>query len=53
VALIKNDAVLNEEVDPKLVVTRLKKEIQNLRDDIALAGREVSTDPLSDEELLM
>ncbi|KAL5269965.1 hypothetical protein ACHWQZ_G003441 [Mnemiopsis leidyi] len=53
VALIKNDAVCNEEVDPKLVITRLKKEIQNLRDDIALAGRDVSTDPLTDEELLM
>ena len=51
VALIKNDAFCNEEVDPKLEIARLKKEVQNLQDDITLAGRNASSDPLSESEL--
>lgn len=51
-ALIKNDAVCNEEVDPKLVIGRLKKEIQNLKDDMALSGQDANSDPLTDDELL-
>lgn len=52
VALIKNDAVCNEEVDPKLVINRLKKEIQNLKDDIVMSGQEPNADALTDDELL-
>lgn len=51
VALIKNDAICNEEVDPKLEISRLKKEVQNLQDNISLAGRNASSDPLSESEL--
>ena len=51
-ALIKNDAVCNEEVDPKLVISRLKREIQTLKDGMELNGNEVTSDPLTDEELL-
>ena len=51
-ALIKNDAVCNEEVDPKLVINRLKKEIQNLKDDITMSGGEPNADALTDDELL-
>eukprot|EP00058_Branchiostoma_floridae_P019075 XP_002604564.1 hypothetical protein BRAFLDRAFT_79440 [Branchiostoma floridae] len=50
VALIKNDALLNEEVDPKLMVLRLKKEIVELKDQLSLATGEQPTDELSGEE---
>uniref|UniRef100_A0A8C0B2Y5 Kinesin-like protein n=1 Tax=Buteo japonicus TaxID=224669 RepID=A0A8C0B2Y5_9AVES len=50
VALIKNEAVLNEEIDPRLV--RLKKEIQELKDELALVTGKQRTSELSQEELL-
>ncbi|XP_066282869.1 kinesin-like protein KIF6 [Branchiostoma lanceolatum] len=50
VALIKNDALLNEEVDPKLMVLRLKKEIAELKDQLSLATGEQPTDELSGED---
>uniref|UniRef100_A0A8C5X6P7 Kinesin-like protein n=1 Tax=Malurus cyaneus samueli TaxID=2593467 RepID=A0A8C5X6P7_9PASS len=50
VALIKNEAVLNEEIDPRLV--RLKKEIQDLKDELALVTGKQRTSELSQEELL-
>ncbi|XP_065061437.1 kinesin-like protein KIF6 [Rhopilema esculentum] len=37
VAMIKNDAILNEELDPKLVIERLKREIQQLKDELAMS----------------
>ncbi|NXG73261.1 KIF6 protein, partial [Baryphthengus martii] len=52
VALIKNDAVLNEEIDPRLMVIQLKKEIQELKDELALVTGEQRTSALSQEELL-
>ncbi|KAM6185107.1 kinesin-like protein KIF6 [Rhynchocyon petersi] len=52
VALIKNEAVLNEEIDPKLVILRLQKEIQELRDELAIATGEQRTEALTDAELL-
>ncbi|XP_073527819.1 kinesin-like protein KIF6 isoform X2 [Phyllobates terribilis] len=51
VALIKNEAVLNEEVDPQLVIVRLKKQIQDLKDEIALITGEQRTTELSLDEL--
>uniref|UniRef100_A0A8C5JAF7 Kinesin-like protein n=1 Tax=Junco hyemalis TaxID=40217 RepID=A0A8C5JAF7_JUNHY len=51
VALIKNEAVLNEEIDPRLVRT-LKKEIQDLKDELALVTGKRRTSELSQEELL-
>ncbi|KAI8478470.1 hypothetical protein Bbelb_438030, partial [Branchiostoma belcheri] len=51
VALIKNDALLNEEVDPKLMVLRLKKEIVELKDQLSLATGEQPTDDLSGEDM--
>ncbi|KAM9316891.1 kinesin-like protein KIF6 [Gastrophryne carolinensis] len=52
VALIKNEAVLNEEVDPQLVIQRLKKEIQTLKDQLALTSGEQITTELTEEERL-
>ncbi|XP_022097361.1 kinesin-like protein KIF6 [Acanthaster planci] len=50
VALIKNDAILNEEVDPKLMIARLKGEIQELKNQLALATGEQSMEDLTDED---
>uniref|UniRef100_A0A8C3GNS1 Kinesin-like protein n=1 Tax=Cairina moschata TaxID=8855 RepID=A0A8C3GNS1_CAIMO len=52
VALIKNEAVLNEEVDPRLMVVQLQKEIQELKDELALVTGKQRTSELSQEELL-
>ncbi|NXE24259.1 KIF6 protein, partial [Ardeotis kori] len=52
VALIKNEAVLNEEVDPRLMIVQLKKEIQDLKDELELVTGKERTSELSQEELL-
>ncbi|XP_074650742.1 kinesin-like protein KIF6 [Tubulanus polymorphus] len=51
VALIKNDALLNEELDPQLVIVRLKKEIQQLKEELAIATGEQRTDELTEEDM--
>ncbi|XP_067883904.1 kinesin-like protein KIF6 isoform X3 [Heterodontus francisci] len=50
VALIKNEAVLNEEIDPRLMILRLKKEIQQLKDELAMVTGQTRTDNLSQDE---
>ncbi|XP_078398840.1 kinesin-like protein KIF6 [Cetorhinus maximus] len=50
VALIKNEAILNEEIDPRLMILRLKKEIQQLKDELAMVTGQTRTDNLSQEE---
>ncbi|XP_062475054.1 kinesin-like protein KIF6 isoform X3 [Pezoporus occidentalis] len=52
VALIKNEAVLNEEIDPRLIIVQLKKEIQELKDELVLVTGKERTSELSQEELL-
>ncbi|KAM5262645.1 kinesin-like protein KIF6 [Ctenodactylus gundi] len=52
VALIKNEAVLNEEIDPKLMIVRLQKEIQELKDELAIVTGERRTEALTEAELL-
>ncbi|XP_053829863.1 kinesin-like protein KIF6 isoform X2 [Vidua macroura] len=52
VALIKNEAVLNEEIDPRLMIVQLKKEIQDLKDELALVTGKQRASELSQEELL-
>ncbi|NXK60862.1 KIF6 protein, partial [Sylvietta virens] len=52
VALIKNEAVLNEEIDPRLMILQLKKEIQDLKDELALVTGKQRMSELSQEELL-
>ncbi|CAM4649889.1 unnamed protein product [Leuciscus chuanchicus] len=51
VALIKNDALLNEELDPALLIVRLKKEIQSLKEELALVTGEQRSDKLNQEEI--
>ncbi|XP_064411370.1 kinesin-like protein KIF6 [Latimeria chalumnae] len=52
VAMIKNEAVLNEEIDPRLVIIRLKKEVQSLKDELAMVTGEKRSEELTQEELL-
>ncbi|XP_055993308.1 kinesin-like protein KIF6 [Sorex fumeus] len=52
VALIKNEAVLNEEIDPRLLITRLQREVQELKDELAIVTGELRTEPLTEGELL-
>ncbi|XP_078503456.1 kinesin-like protein KIF6 [Lissotriton helveticus] len=51
VALIKNEAILNEEIDPRLMIARLKKEVQALKDELAMVTGEQRTEELTPEEL--
>ncbi|KAM9777963.1 LOW QUALITY PROTEIN: kinesin-like protein KIF6 [Neosynchiropus ocellatus] len=50
VAVIKNEAVLNEELDPALVIMRLRQEIQSLKDELAMITGEQRDDQLTLEE---
>ncbi|KAM9241330.1 kinesin-like protein KIF6 [Leptosomus discolor] len=52
VALIKNEAVLNEEIDPRLMIVQLQKEIQELKDELTLVTGKQRTSELSEEEQL-
>lgn len=54
VALIKNNAALNEEHDPAVLVARLRKEVARLKAELALAtgSGELNTAPLDPTELL-
>lgn len=51
VALIKNDVMVNEELDPKLLIARLKQQVQQLKEELAMATGEQRTDNLSEEEI--
>ncbi|PIK35188.1 putative kinesin-like protein KIF6 [Apostichopus japonicus] len=51
VARIKNDAFLNEELDPKVMIARLKGEIQELKNQLSLTSEDQRTDVLSAEDL--
>jgi hypothetical protein len=51
VACISNIAFVNEELDPRLIIKRLKKENGDLRAELALLkGGDSNTDPLSEEQ---
>uniref|UniRef100_A0A7N9AJZ0 Kinesin family member 6 n=1 Tax=Mastacembelus armatus TaxID=205130 RepID=A0A7N9AJZ0_9TELE len=51
VALIKNEAVLNEELDPALLIARLKREIQSLKEELAMVTGKQRDDQLTSEEI--
>ncbi|KAJ8308330.1 hypothetical protein KUTeg_013204 [Tegillarca granosa] len=51
VAMIKNEVMINEELDPKLMIQKLKREIQQLKEELAMATGEQRTDALSEEDL--
>nr|CCC91771.1 putative kinesin [Trypanosoma congolense IL3000] len=55
VALIKQDARINEEVDPHILVRKLKAELQQVRDQLAFYTKDGASAPdrdLSDDEKL-
>jgi len=50
VALIKNDAILNEELDPRLLINQLRAENLQLRNQILIHnGNEQFNEPLTPE----
>jgi len=50
VALIKNDAILNEELDPRLLINQLRAENVQLRNQILIQnGSEKFNEPLTPE----
>ncbi|XP_054470457.1 kinesin-like protein KIF6 [Anoplopoma fimbria] len=51
VALIKNEAILNEELDPVLLIARLKREIQSLKEELAMLTGEQRDEQLTVEEI--
>ncbi|XP_038148683.1 kinesin-like protein KIF6 [Cyprinodon tularosa] len=51
VALIKNEAVLNEELDPNLLIARLKREILCLKDELAMVTGDQRNEPLTADEI--
>ncbi|XP_066559500.1 kinesin-like protein KIF6 isoform X2 [Amia ocellicauda] len=51
VALIKNEALLNEELDTGLLIVKLKREIQALREELAMVTGEQRADQLTDDEI--
>ncbi|XP_028251452.1 kinesin-like protein KIF6 [Parambassis ranga] len=51
VALIKNEAILNEELDPALMITRLKREVVLLKEELAMVTGEQRNDQLTAEEI--
>ncbi|CAK6962119.1 kinesin-like protein KIF6 [Scomber scombrus] len=51
VAVIKNEAILNEELDPTLLIVRLKREIQSLKEELVMMTGEQRDDQLTVEEI--
>ncbi|XP_022050559.2 kinesin-like protein KIF6 [Acanthochromis polyacanthus] len=51
VALIKNEAILNEELDPALLIAHLKREVQSLKEELAMVTAEQRDDQLTEEEI--
>ncbi|XP_008397872.1 kinesin-like protein KIF6 [Poecilia reticulata] len=51
VALIKNEAILNEELDPALLIARLRREIQFLNEELAVVTGEQRQEQLTAEEI--
>ena len=49
--MIKNDVMVNEELDPKLMILKLKREIQQLKEELAMSTGEQRTDELTEEDL--
>lgn len=51
VALVKNKAYVNEELDPELIIKRLKAEIKRLREEVTfLKGENGEGDTLTDDQ---
>jgi kinesin family member 6/9 len=48
VALIKNEALINEELDPNLIISRLKKEVEVLKNQLLLSNSDGSLAEMGD-----
>ena len=54
VALIKNEALINEELDPKLIINRLKREVEELKNQLQISangGEPINTAELTLDEI--
>ncbi|XP_061156903.1 kinesin-like protein KIF6 isoform X1 [Syngnathus typhle] len=51
VAIIKNEAMLNEELDPALLIARLKQEVECLKEELTMLTGEERDDQLTVEEM--
>ncbi|XP_060939280.1 kinesin-like protein KIF6 [Limanda limanda] len=51
VAVIKNEAILNEELDPALLIARLKREIESLKEELAMVTGQQRDGQLTVEEI--
>ncbi|KAK7904500.1 hypothetical protein WMY93_017107 [Mugilogobius chulae] len=51
VALIKNEAILNEELDPALLIARLRKEVQSLKVELSMVTGVQREDQLTGDEI--
>ncbi|CAG5136734.1 unnamed protein product, partial [Candidula unifasciata] len=51
VAMIKNEVTLNEELDPRLLIAKLKRENAELREQLAMATGEQLSEELSPENI--
>ena len=52
VAMIKNDVLLNEELDPKLMIAKLQKTVQELKFELAMLKNEPVSDGLTDDDFV-
>lgn len=49
--MIRNDVMVNEELDPKLLIMKLRQENKDLRDQLALATGEQLQDELTEDDI--
>lgn len=49
--MIRNEVTLNEELDPRLLIAKLKREVAELREQLALATGEQLSEELSLENI--
>ncbi|KXZ55340.1 KLP1 protein [Gonium pectorale] len=53
VAMVRNTVLLNEELDPSLIIRRLKQEVRDLKEEVRLLkGEEEERGPLTPDEIL-
>lgn len=51
VALIKNEALVNEELDPRLIINKLKREVEELKNQLAISQTEYNSAELTNYEI--
>ena len=51
--MIKNDVLQNEELDPKLMISKLQRTVQELRQELQILTSEQRSDELTPDEILL